>query len=570
MSLQLNVTSYREAIPASPQRYTLNSGSASIGRLDSCDWTLPDPEKFLSGMHAVIEFTGNNYQLTDHSSNGVYLNDNYDPIGNGHSITIKHGDEIHLGEYSIRATITRATQLPAKQAPVIPDDEVFSDRHDPFSDLLNDPVGDIIDQNESGDLTAWDNELINNKPTVEIKIDKQNFNTQAPKITTEQDHEAVLNEAFNDYSRTEKRPEHTNTHPEATTQSESHSPSPSQSQLPEDWLNSMDFPSDESSDENSSDPAVDTNEFNTPDRLALLDNVSGDVTDTHSNSHLENSQMIPPDSEEHVDTGNRVSREATKVDSTGFIPVPEKMTADAGVNLTEDKLADTQVLDNVVIETHEEEAPGEPINKADAIAISRFLKSAGLEATPELVSMGPDIFDQIGSIFRTSIEGMREVIIARSKLKNELRLDATTIRSSGNNPIKFSMTTEDALIRLLSPKAKGYMPPETAIEEVVDDLKAHQVAMLAGMQSAFQSVLARFEPGLLEHRLQKEHPIGASIPLHKQAKMWKLFAELYDEIQLEATDDFSRLFGQAFGHAYEKQIWALKSQKIDTNKGDKS
>ena len=575
MSLLLNVTSYKESPPPHPMRHSISSGTMSIGRLDTCDWMLMDPDKYLSGMHVIIEERNNGYTLIDKSSNGVYINDAQEPVGKGNSIILHDGDMVYLGEYSIMATISANAENNEMSSGVMPAGE-FSDMHDPFSDLASNPVNEILEEDESGDLTAWDNELINNKPTVEIRIDKKISDPPASPMSTEPNHEPVLHEAF--------IPTPSKRNPELIERPTEPTPERLVKDgvfLPDDWFSGSEEDSEQLSSETTSADATNTNngsvvsestekdnpleddsdstrEFELPDRIALLEReaVHASLGSLKENSDRKSESMAeyPAINETKENSGDNSSTivetaptEDEAIPNTPIIPCPSGVKED--------------IIPVAATTNHSPSsspAASSSLNKNDAIAIKHFLKSAGIKLTPELASRGPEIFSLIGILFKTSIDGMREVIIARSKLKNEMRLDATTIRSADNNPIKFAMTTEDALTRLLSAERKGYMPPVTAIQEVVDDLKAHQIAMLAGMQSALQTVLERFEPGLLEHRLQKEHPIGASIPVHKQAKLWKLFAELYDDIHHEATDDFSRLFGKAFGNAYEQQIWKLK------------
>ena len=82
------------------------------------------------------------------------------------------------------------------------------------------------------------------------------------------------------------------------------------------------------------------------------------------------------------------------------------------------------------------------------------------------------------------------------------------------------------------------------------------------MRSALNDVLKRFNPENLEKRLQKKSPISVKIPIHKQAKLWDLFQDLYDEIEKEAQDDFNRLFGRAFVKAYNDQLRKTKKQPM--------
>jgi type VI secretion system FHA domain protein len=203
------------------------------------------------------------------------------------------------------------------------------------------------------------------------------------------------------------------------------------------------------------------------------------------------------------------------------------------------------------------------VNTFNEELIQNFLRGAQLEHSNFRESINPETFFIIGTILRAAIQGTMDVLIGRTKIKNEMHLDVTIIKSKQNNPIKFSVTTDEALFKLLLNNSSGYMPPKEAIEEAFDDIRAHQYSVIAGMQTALLSVLKRFDPQKLEERLQKLSPISSSIPIHKQAKLWNLFEQLYEEIQLEAEDNFYHLFGQAFAETYEQQMQKLKSSKKD-------
>jgi len=154
-----------------------------------------------------------------------------------------------------------------------------------------------------------------------------------------------------------------------------------------------------------------------------------------------------------------------------------------------------------------------------------------------------------------------DILHSRTHIKNEMRMDVTTIQPFENNPLKFSITVEEALSRLLIPQKESYLAPEQALEEAYDDIRAHQIAVISGIQATLSYMLQRFEPEKLSSRLEKKTPITASIPLYRQAKLWSLFENLYETLQEEAEDDFNRLFGLEFSKAYDQQIATLK--KID-------
>ncbi len=202
--------------------------------------------------------------------------------------------------------------------------------------------------------------------------------------------------------------------------------------------------------------------------------------------------------------------------------------------------------------------------KTDQDSIKQFLQGLNLDDKDIENKIAESMdFKQIGELFRSSIQGTLDILHSRTSIKNEMRMDVTTIRPIENNPLKFSITVEDALLRLLVDQKESYLAPQQSLLEAYDDIRAHQLAVISGIQGTLNYMLARFEPKKLSARLEKDSPISAIIPLRRQAKLWGLFEALYETIQEEAEDDFNRLFGLEFTKAYEQQIAILK--KSNTN-----
>ena len=172
-----------------------------------------------------------------------------------------------------------------------------------------------------------------------------------------------------------------------------------------------------------------------------------------------------------------------------------------------------------------------------------------------------DLLRNLGQVIRASVEGSMSILRARAQMKGEFRMSQTMIQPVENNPLKFSINTEEALRHLVNPSpGSGYLPPLAAIQEAHEDIEAHMLAVMVGMQAALQVVLQRFKPEILEKRLGQS-ALLEKLPLYKQAKTWDLFTELYSEIANEAEDDFHQLFGRTFSQAYEEQIRRLEALK---------
>ncbi len=163
----------------------------------------------------------------------------------------------------------------------------------------------------------------------------------------------------------------------------------------------------------------------------------------------------------------------------------------------------------------------------------------------------------IGELLRESLAGTIELLAARQIAKKNLGASATMLQTRGNNPLKFSPNVDAALTHLLGPPLRGFIGPRDAVHDALGDLRAHQVAMLAGMRAALEAVLERFDPVALEARLAPKGMMDQLMPLNRRARLWETFGEQYASILREVEDDWDALFGKAFLVAYERQLAEL-------------
>ena len=172
----------------------------------------------------------------------------------------------------------------------------------------------------------------------------------------------------------------------------------------------------------------------------------------------------------------------------------------------------------------------------------------------------PEHARRVGELLRAMTGGTLELLTARMVAKRELGASATQLRTRENNPLKFSPDVDAALSHLLGPAERGFLAPRAAVAEAFEDLRAHQVALLAGMRAALDTVMSRFDPRALEQRLA---PAGALdlIPANRRARLWSAYTEEYARIVSEIEDDFDTLLGRAFLKAYQDQLDALASTR---------
>jgi FHA domain-containing protein len=205
--------------------------------------------------------------------------------------------------------------------------------------------------------------------------------------------------------------------------------------------------------------------------------------------------------------------------------------------------------------------PAAPLPRvaSDDALLAALLEGLGAPGL-RIDSLTPELMQLVGQLLRESTRGAVELLVARAALKREMRAEMTMIVARENNPLKFSPSVEVALQHLLGTPSPGFMAPAPAMRDAFDDLRAHQLGVMAGMKAALEGVLQRFDPQQLEGKLTRKSAINSLIPATRKARLWELFQELFGQISSEAQDDFDELFGRAFLRAYEAQLDRLHGE----------
>ncbi len=119
MALRLRVVSEHSTRLGTLATKVFGVHGGSIGRATDNEWILPDPERYLSGKHARVDFRAGAYILVDTSSNGTYINGAQVPLGKYHDYALKDGDYIRLGEYELLVSIDQTNDFPPEESAII-------------------------------------------------------------------------------------------------------------------------------------------------------------------------------------------------------------------------------------------------------------------------------------------------------------------------------------------------------------------------------------------------------------------------------------------------------------------
>lgn len=198
-----------------------------------------------------------------------------------------------------------------------------------------------------------------------------------------------------------------------------------------------------------------------------------------------------------------------------------------------------------------------PPPASDSLDFAALLAAAGIDG----VKVTPELARSFGQILRVVVSGLMDVLRARERIKDEFRMHMTTFKAADNNPLKFSANVDDALHNLLVKRNAAYLAPVEAFEDAFTDVRNHQMAMLAGLRVAFESMLSEFEPDQLQEQFDRQLKKGSFLSGPAKLRYWDLYRDRFHDMVKDADANFRELFGDEFAKAYEEQLQRLKIQR---------
>jgi type VI secretion system protein len=120
--LRLRIVSDQRRSLAERSTAIFSVEGGTIGRSADNDWVLPDPQRYVSAHHARVLFREGHFYLQDVSTNGVYVNDDMEPLAKRGSsgYRLANGDVLRMGDYHILAALEQAADAAPTGAGAVP------------------------------------------------------------------------------------------------------------------------------------------------------------------------------------------------------------------------------------------------------------------------------------------------------------------------------------------------------------------------------------------------------------------------------------------------------------------
>jgi type VI secretion system protein len=551
MVLTLEVVGQQASKLGASVRKVFSGSGGTIGRVAENDWVLPDP--YISSKHARIEFRSGTYFLVDTSTNGVFLNSQDNRLTRSQPYPLANGDRFFIDAYEIRVSIAGATtQSPSplsdlfgtSAAPIStampggrPEHQTSRLPSDPFggSDPFGVPAGvpmsgrQIIPDDPFGTgsrpaiaaggsaigLSDYGGESVDvSDPLKLLGLDNKPVPPQSPRAE-----ELAGGSPLSAHYVPPKPVQPTS--PVIPANPFSGAPAGG-SAIPDDY-----------------DPLSD----------AALSGAAKIPAKPVTPPPAQNQQTAAP---RPTPGGGR----ANVTNGPRAIPTPPPVNPPAPPSRPPVRPQPTTPI---------AKAPSQPVDAAATgrqLDLTSLLTGAGLNEA----QITPELIENFGRVLRVVVAGLMDVLRARERIKDEFRMRMTTFKAMDNNPLKFSANVDDALHNLLVKRNAAYLGPVEAFEDAFQDVRNHQMAMLAGVRVAFEAMLSEFDPERLREQFDKHVKKGGLLSGPAKLRYWEMYNDKFRGMVNDQESTFRDLFGEEFARAYEEQLERLKAVSRSNNK----
>ncbi|AMN47528.1 hypothetical protein ACG33_10540 [Steroidobacter denitrificans] len=491
MALKLRVISdhYKVLGKAGSRLFGVTGGR--IGRAQDNDWILPDPDRYISGHHCKVSFQAGEWLLEDTSTNGVFINGSDMPASVAGVHILQDGDRLRLGDYEIIVSIDTRNDFSPDASGQMP---IPPRAQDAATVRPDEDLGEELD------LT----DLLGSSKVAEASA----LSSSATHGTHPRGQPSVL----------------------ATPVTRKPAPAVSGIDTVLDLAKAL-YPDERPS---TSRPAVRT------------------AAPAKSPTRSPRAHLASLLNEDHGDALPRTAAQAGKPDDWQMQTRPYDLSTLSSIR-SPSALARPPEAPRPSRNTDAGADPGAGPAAGPAAGLEAFCRGAGIDPDSLPSDSENALLTIAGQMVREVVVGLMDVLKGRADLKSRLRLSQTTIQPGDNNPLKFSASVDEAMMKLLDSHGSRYLGPIEAIRDSFTDLRTHQAALSVAIQAAIDEIMNRIEPADLQDRFDRGLKRGALLGAANKMKYWDLYAEFYHVLNQRNEQGLPTLFAEELARSYEER-----------------
>lgn len=182
------------------------------------------------------------------------------------------------------------------------------------------------------------------------------------------------------------------------------------------------------------------------------------------------------------------------------------------------------------------------------------------ETLCEAAGLSPDVLagrdrlelaEEFGRFVRVTVEQLGLLLKSRAAARAMTRSAARTVLGAAdNNPLKFVPDPAEAAEAMFGRRRSGYLDAARSLEEAFADLRRHELASYAAMQTALAQLLEPLSPEAIEAKAKGSLFGGA------KSRAWEIYVERW-EARNRGENGLLDAFFLHFAEAYDEEIGAI-------------
>ncbi|QDC10319.1 type VI secretion system-associated FHA domain protein TagH [Oceanicola sp. D3] len=541
MTLTLRIDNFPSLPDGGPIEFSTDQGGFEIGRDPAMDWTLPDPNRFVSSCHAEIRYENGTYWLYDVSTNGTFVNGGSMRVKSPYQL--QSGDKLQIGHYLVVAQVAAAQSAPA---PAFEAPPPASPGPSAFDQGGGGGGGDIWSVGgggggsgaaappSSGDFSSRSG-VGGMSDFGDQHIDLPDFGgseTGTPPPPAQGG--AGGGSPFGDAPPPQQPPQ---------------APPPQQPPVSESASPFGDVPPPSAPEPQAPPPAQETTGSpfgpgpsappEAPEQAPQPPETTG-------------SPFGPGPAETPAQAEPPQQQQPPAPEPTPAAPPPPTPAAPPPVSPTA-PAAEAFAAPPV-------QAPSTPLPKAGSVGDVSGLLAAiadGAGISPKAFE-GPDpgaVAHEIGRALRIMVGELAGLLKARAATKQSLKSGSRTmIGADANNPLKFMPGAAEQLEVMFGTGRQGYMRGAETVQKSFNDIKMHQYAVHAALQPALARLLEDMSPEAVEEKVEGGRFGG------KDSRAWQIYVERWDAKTHPYDNGMLDVFLAYFSEAYDDVMEKTENQ----------
>lgn len=210
--------------------------------------------------------------------------------------------------------------------------------------------------------------------------------------------------------------------------------------------------------------------------------------------------------------------------------VLKSLQPEASVNLNIDDLLAT--LDKPESQVDRDQELSAPVlAQRMYVGFQQAEQAAQQPANPQsaAVQAGPDA-ERLQYLLSLCVQGCMQLLSARRIFKEEMGSKLTSISDKGNNPLKFSASTAEAMSKLIGESSPAYLDAEQALEQAFQDIRVHMQLSVSRMQKLIEQVQEELDPVAIEQEINQRGGLVMNLEVARKARLWDLYCERYRQL----------------------------------------